>query len=116
VRRIDPAVNNGVVQVDVELTEDAPDEARPELSVEGTIQIAQLANALYVKRPMFAKRFGESTVYLVDANSNTASKHAVTFGQASTNYIEIKEGLSLGQSIIVSDVSAWDLHQHIQLN
>lgn len=116
VRRIDPAVNNGVVQVDVDIIGAAPREARPELTVEGTIEVAQLNDALYVKRPMFAKSFGDSFVYLVDQSTNTAQKHAVTFGQASSNYIEIKSGLNLGQEIIVSDVSAWDVHQHIQIN
>lgn len=116
VRRIDPSVNNGVVQVDVDLVGAAPKEARPELTVEGTIQIAQLDDALYVKRPMFAKSFGDSFVYIVDPNNNTAQKQAVTFGQASSNYIEIRSGLNLGQEVIVSDVSAWDVHQHIQIN
>ncbi len=116
VRRIDPAVNNGVVQVDVDLVGAAPKEARPELTVEGTIQIAQLDDALYVKRPMFAKSFGDSFVYIVDPSNNTAQKQAVTFGQASSNYIEIRSGLNLGQEVIVSDVSAWDVHQHIQIN
>lgn len=116
VRRIDPAVNNGVVQVDVDIVGASPKEARPELTVEGTIQIAHLDDALFVKRPMFAKSFGDSLVYLVDSTNNTAQKHTVTFGQASSNFIEIKSGLSKGQEIIVSDVSAWDVHQLIQIN
>ena len=116
VRRIDPAVVNGVVQVDVDIVDETPREARPDLTVEGTIQIAQLDNALYVKRPMFAKSFGDSFVYLVDQSNNTAQKHSVTFGQASSNFIEIKSGLQMGQEIIVSDVSAWDTHQQIQIN
>lgn len=116
VRRIDPAVNNGVVQVDVDIVGVSPKEARPELTVEGTIQVAHLDDALFVKRPMFAKSFGDSLVYLVDSTNNTAQKHTVTFGQASSNFIEIKSGLSKGQEIIVSDVSAWDVHQLIQIN
>lgn len=116
VRRIDPAVINSVVQVDVDIIGPTPKEARPELTVEGSIAIAQLPNTLYVKRPMFAKSFAETFVYLVDQNANTAQKHKVQFGQVSTNFIEIKSGLALGQAIIVSDVSAWDNHQVIQIN
>lgn len=116
VKRIDPAVNNGVVQVDVDLVDAAPKEARPELTIEGTISVAQLKDTLYVKRPMFAKSFGDTSVYLVNPADNTAEKHAVSFGQASTNYIEIKSGLTAGQAIIVSDVSNWDTHQKIQIN
>lgn len=116
VKRIDPAVNNGVVQVDVDLVEAAPKEARPELTVEGTISVAQLDNALFVKRPMFAKSFGDTFVYLVNPEDNTAQKHQVSFGQASTSFIEIKSGLTAGQAIIVSDVSNWDTHQKILIN
>lgn len=116
VKRIDPAVNNGVVQVDVDLIDVAPKEARPELTIEGTISVAKLTNTLYVKRPMFAKSFGDTSVYLVNPADNTAKKHTVSFGQASTNYIEIKSGLAAGQAIIVSDVSNWDTHQKIQIN
>lgn len=116
VKRIDPAVNNGVVQVDVDIVGSAPKESRPELTVEGTIEVARISNALFVKRPMFAKSYGDSQVYLVSQENNTAKKHAVTFGQASSTFIEIKAGLSLGQEIIVSDVSTWESHQQIQLN
>lgn len=116
VKRIDPSVTNGVVQVDVELNGATPREARPELTVEGTIEIARIENALYVKRPMFARSFGDSAVYLVANDGQTATKQSVTFGKSSTHFIEIKDGLSVGQTIIVSDVSAWDTHQQITLN
>lgn len=116
VTRIDPSVENGVVQVDVELIGPAPKEARPELTVEGIIEVMRIENALYVKRPMFAKSYGDSHVYLVDSNGDLANKHSVIFGKSSNTYIEIKDGLSLGQEIIVSDVSAWETHQQIRIN
>ncbi len=116
VQRIDPAVNNGIVQVDVELVGAPPKEARPELTVEGMIEIVRIPDTLYVKRPMFAKSSGESFIYLVDEKSDLASKRPVSFGQSSNTYIEIKHGLALGQEIIVSDVSSWEAHQQIRIN
>jgi hypothetical protein len=116
VRRIDPSVNNGAVQVDVDILGATPKEARPELTVEGVIEIVRIPNALYVKRPMFAKSYGDSVVYLLNEGGSGANKQAVTFGKASAHYIEIKQGLSLGQEIIISDVSAWESHQQISIN
>jgi multidrug resistance efflux pump len=116
IKRIDPAVINGSVQVDVELTSDIPKEARPDLTVEGEIDIARINNTLFVQRPMFAKSFGQAQVYLLDEQGNTASRHDVTFGQTSTKYIEIKSGLKAGQNIIVSDVSSFEEHQQIKIN
>jgi multidrug resistance efflux pump len=116
IKRIDPAVINGSVQVDVELTSDIPKEARPDLTVEGEIDIARINNTLFVQRPMFAKSFGQAQVYLLDAQGNRASRHDVSFGQMSTKYIEIKSGLKAGQSIIVSDVSSFEEHQQIKIN
>ncbi|MBF7074527.1 HlyD family efflux transporter periplasmic adaptor subunit [Glaciecola sp. MH2013] len=116
VKRIDPSVNNGSVQVDVEISGSSPQEARPELTVEGSIEIVRIPNTLFVRRPMFAKSYGDSYVYLLDENEKTANKHAVTFGKASATYIEIKEGLSLGQKVIISDVSNFEVHQQISIN
>ncbi|MBL4630992.1 MAG: HlyD family efflux transporter periplasmic adaptor subunit [Paraglaciecola sp.] len=116
VKRIDPTVINGSVQVDVELTSEIPREARPELTIEGEIDIARIENTLFVQRPMFAKSFGQAQVYLLDDEGETASRHDVTFGQTSTKYIEIKSGLITGQNIIVSDISSFEEHQQIKIN
>lgn len=116
VKRIDPTVINGSVQVDVELISEIPREARPELTIEGEIDIARIENTLFVQRPMFAKSFGQAQVYLLDDEGETASRHDVTFGQTSTKYIEIKSGLITGQNIIVSDISSFEEHQQIKIN
>jgi multidrug efflux pump subunit AcrA (membrane-fusion protein) len=116
VSRIDPAVINGSVQIDVELIGPIPSEARPDLTVEGVIEIAHLADTLYVKRPMFAKSFTQGTVYLLDADGQSASKQEVAFGQVSSKYIQINAGLNSGEKIIVSDTSGWEEHQQISLN
>ncbi|WP_448563445.1 efflux RND transporter periplasmic adaptor subunit [Thalassotalea ganghwensis] len=104
--RIDPAVTNGTVQVDIELTGALPDEARPELSVDGIIHVANLSNALYVKRPMFAKPQELGEVYVVN-NDNQVSLTEVQFGRSSQTHIEIKNGLFAGDKVVVSDVSSW---------
>ena len=116
VQRIDPTVVNGSVQVDVALIEPAPKEARPDLTVDGIINIAQLTNTLYVKRPMFAKKHSTGEVFLLNQDGTTAVRRSVNYGQQSTNFIEIKNGLTAGQSIIVSDVAAWESQQQIQVN
>jgi len=116
VSRIDPAVINGSVQIDVELIGPMTSEARPALTVEGVIEVAHLADTLFVKRPMFVKSFSQATVYLLDKDGQNASKQIVQFGQVSSKYVQINAGLSLGANIIVSDTSNWEEHQQINLN
>ncbi|MCW8834423.1 MAG: HlyD family efflux transporter periplasmic adaptor subunit, partial [Colwellia sp.] len=116
VKRIDPAVVNGSVQIDVELIGKIPSEARPDLTIDGVIDITRIPNTLFVKRPMFVNSHTKSQVYLLDAEQKYASKQAVEFGQASAQYIQIQSGLDVGEDIIISDVSSWDEHQQIQLN
>ena len=116
VKRIDPSVINGSVQVDVELVGSIPKEARPELSVDGIIEIANLQDVLFVKRPMFAKQDSNASVFSFDATDSLASFTSVTYGKVSSTHIEIKQGLSAGDRIVVSDISSWDGHQQIKLN
>ncbi|MCJ8318808.1 MAG: HlyD family efflux transporter periplasmic adaptor subunit [Colwellia sp.] len=116
IQRIDPAVINGSVQVDVELTGDLPKEARPDLTVDGIIDIARIANTLYVKRPMYAKASSASTVYQLDQENDIANQRQVNYGQISTQFIQIQSGLKAGDTIIVSDSSDWEQYQQIQIN
>jgi multidrug resistance efflux pump len=116
IKRIDPAVVNGSVQVDVELTGTLPAEARPDLTIDGIIDIARIANTLYVKRPMYAKASSTSTVYQLDQENDLANRRQINYGQISTQYIQIKSGLKAGDIIIVSDSSDWEQHQQIQIN
>jgi multidrug resistance efflux pump len=116
VQRIDPIVNNGSVQVDIELIGDIPKDARPDLTVNGVIAIANIDNTLFVKRPMFAGEASDAFVYLLAEDGNQASKVAIHFGQTSTQYIQITSGLVAGNNIIISDVSAWENQQTIDVN
>ncbi|MBQ4844735.1 MULTISPECIES: efflux RND transporter periplasmic adaptor subunit [unclassified Pseudoalteromonas] len=114
--RIDPNVVEGTVQVEVSLQGKLPPEARPDLSVEGTISIADKENVLNVKRPAFASENSQAYVYRVNNDAKTAQRVKVEFGQVSTNTVEIISGLNAGDKIIISDQSAWEQHSQIILN
>jgi len=114
--RIDPAVTAGMVQVDVQLTSALPNEARPELTVDGLIEISNIKNALYVKRPVFAPRHSDIDLYKLSRDQQFASKHSVSLGQSSVNKIQILSGLMVDDEIIISDDSSWQEHQEIMIN
>lgn len=105
--RIDPAVNNGSVQVDIQLTGGLPPEARPELTVDGIIHVAQMQQVLYVQRPMYAKANSTASVYRFNPESKEVELLSVTFGRSSQTHIQITNGLRPGDDIVVSDISTW---------
>lgn len=113
VTRIAPSATNGVVKVEVVLTGKMPPEARPDLSVEGIIDIEKKHNALFVERPPFAKSQGNVELYRLDGNA--ASRGSVQFGRASTRYIEVLSGLQAGDQVIVSDSSAWSSYDKVSV-
>ncbi|HZM69790.1 MAG TPA: HlyD family efflux transporter periplasmic adaptor subunit [Candidatus Cryosericum sp.] len=113
--RIDPAVQNGTVKVDVALEGALPKGARPDLSVDGTIELERLADVLQVGRPAFGQE--QSTVGLFRLQgSGEASRVQVKLGRSSVNLVEIVEGLNEGDQVILSDTSAWDAFDRIRLN
>lgn len=113
--RIDPAVVNGAVQVDVELTGKLPSGARPDLSVDGTIELERLNDVVFVGRPTYGNP--ESTVGLFKLGDNgSANRVSVELGRASVNFIEIRTGLEPGDQVILSDTSRWDGHDRIRLD
>jgi HlyD family secretion protein len=117
VARIDPAVQAGTVQVDVELTGKLPDGARPDLSVDGVIEIASLSNVLYVGRP--ASGQPQSTISLFklrNDSSNMADRTKVSLGRASVSVIEVTQGLNVGDKVILSDTSDVDRFDRVKLN
>lgn len=113
--RIDPAVLNGTVQVDVELEGALPPGARPDLSVDGTIQIERLANVLYVGRPAFGQPNGSTSLFVVDKEGSMARRVPVQLGRASVSVIEVVKGLNQGDQVILSDTSAWDDRDRLKL-
>jgi HlyD family secretion protein len=114
--RIDPAVNAGMVQVDVRLSGKLPNEARPDLSVDGLIEISNIDDALYVKRPIFAPKHSKTGLYRLSEDAQFARKQNVSLGQSSVNQIQILSGLNAGDVVIISDTSNWQEHQEIMIN
>jgi len=115
VTRIDPAVENGTVTVDVALEGPLPRGARPDLSVDGTIEIERLASVLHVGRPAYGQ--AESTVGLFKLEEDTrhARRINVQLGRSSVNTIEIRGGLKEGDVVILSDMSAYDTADRVRL-
>jgi len=115
VSRVDPAVQNGTVTVDVKLTGDLPKGARPDLSVDGTIDLEKLENVLYVGRPAFGQENSTISMFKLDPSGNYATRVQVVTGRASVNQIEIKSGLKEGDTVILSDMSRWDNTDRVKL-
>lgn len=114
VSRIDPAAQNGTVTVDVALEGALPRGARPDLSVDGTIELERLANVLYVGRPAFGQE--NSTVGLFKVlEGGEAARVQVKLGRSSVNTVEILDGLKQGDRVVLSDMSAWDAFDRIRL-
>ena len=113
--RIDPAVLNGTVTVDVALEGELPRGARPDLSVDGTIEIERLENVVYTGRPAYGQ--AESTVGLfrMESNGEHARRTTVTLGRSSVNTIEVVGGLVPGDVVILSDMSQWDSVDRVRL-
>jgi HlyD family secretion protein len=113
--RVDPAVEQGTVTVDVALDGPLPKGARPDLSVDGTIELERLDNVLYVGRPAFAQDGATVGVFRLTTNGE-AIRTSVHFGRSSVNTIEILSGLKEDDQVILSDTSAYDSHDRISLN
>ncbi|MGC2446662.1 MAG: HlyD family efflux transporter periplasmic adaptor subunit [Candidatus Sulfotelmatobacter sp.] len=115
VMRVDPAVQNGTVTVDVKLTGELPRGARPDLSVDGTIDLERLDNVLYVGRPAFGQENSTISLFKLDANGHDATRVPVKVGRASVNSIQVIEGLKEGDTVVLSDMSRWDNTDRIRL-
>jgi HlyD family secretion protein len=114
--RIDPAVENGTVTVDVELDAPLPKGARPDLSVDGVIELERLENVLYVGRPVQGQSDSQAWLFKVVDGGNKAVRVAVKLGRSSVSTIEVAGGLEIGDQVILSDMSQWDGHNQIRLN
>ncbi len=114
--RIDPASIEGTVTVDVRLDAELPKGARPDLSVDGTIELERLADVLYVGRPVYAQAESTIGLFRMEPDGEHAVRTQVQVGRTSVNTIEIRGGLQLGDTVIPSDMSAWDAYDRIRLN
>ena len=114
--RIDPSVINGTRTVDVRLIGALPSGAVPDLSVDGTIEIENLKDVVYVGRPVFGQPNSTVTLFKVDPDGKGAERTTVKLGRTSVNTIEVLDGLKVGDRVILSDMQAWDGHNRIRLN
>ena len=108
VARIDPAVQNGTVTVDVRLEGEMPRGARPDLSVDGTIQVERLDNVLHVGRPAYGQANSTVGLFKLAADGREATRVNVRLGRTSVNTVEVLGGLQPGEKVIISDMSRWD--------
>ncbi len=116
VMRVDPAVQNGTVTVDVKLTGELPKGARPDLSVDGTIDLEKLDDVLYVGRPAFGQENSTISLFKLDSDGKGAVRVPVKVGRASVNAIQVIEGLREGDTVILSDMSRNDNTDRIRLD
>ncbi len=114
--RIDPAALNGTVGVDVALLGPLPQGARPELSVDGTVEEEHLADVVYMDRPVSGEPGATIGIFKLDPDKKGATRVNVKLGRASVNTIEVLDGLKVGDQVILSDMSQYDSYQRIRLN
>jgi len=116
VSRIDPSVQNSTVTVDITFTEPLPKGAKPELSVDGTVELERLDKVIHVGRPAFAQERSTVGLFRVDADGSEAVRIPVQLGRCSVNTIEVVGGLKPGDRVILSDMSQWESADRVRLN
>jgi len=113
--RIDPSVQNGTVTVDVHITDTLPQGARPDLSVDGTIELENLKDVIFMDRPVNGQADSKIGIFKLIDDGSEAVRVNVVLGKSSVNTIEVKEGLKVGDKVILSDMSQWDNYDRIRL-
>ncbi len=113
--RIDPAAQQGTVTVDVRLDGELPRGARPDLSVDGTIELERLDNILYVGRPAFGQEQSTVGLFKLHPTTGEATRAQVQLGRSSVNTIEVLGGLAEGDQVLLSDMSAWDQFDRVRV-
>jgi HlyD family secretion protein len=113
--RVDPAAEQGTVTVDVALEAELPREARPDLSVDGTVELERLEDAVFVGRPIYGQADSTVSLFKLEADKSHATRVQVKFGRSSVNTIEVVEGLAVGDEIILSDTREWDRFDRLRV-
>jgi HlyD family secretion protein len=113
--RIDPAVQNNTIAVDIRLDGDLPRGARPDLNVSGTIELQRLEDVLQVGRPVYAQANSTIGLFCLDPDGIHASRRPVQIGTVSVTAVEIQGGLALGDQVVLSDTSSFDDVDRIRL-
>ena len=115
VRRIDPAVQEGTVTVDITLDGKLPRGARPDLTVDGRIELERLEDVVYMGRPAFGQAGSAVSLFKLEPDSHDAIRTRVQLGRSSVNTIEVIEGLQPGDQVVLSDMSQWDAFDRVRL-
>ncbi len=115
VSRIDPSVQNGTVTVDISFDGPLPNGTRPDLTVDGTVEIENLKNILYVGRPAFGQPESMVSLFKLNADGSEATRIPVGLGRFSVSSVEIRQGLHEGDRVILSDTSQWSNYERIRL-
>ncbi len=115
VTRIDPAVQNGTVTIDVTLPDELPRSARPDLSVDGIVEIERLADVVYMGRPAYGQASSRVGMFKVTPDGSEAERINVLLGRSSVTEMEVAEGLAPGDVVVLSDVSQWDRFDRIRI-
>ena len=116
VMRIDPASVSGTVTIEVALPDTLPRGARPDLSVDGTVEIERLENVMHVGRPAYGQAESQVGLFKLEPNEKEAVRVSVRLGRSSVNEIEIVNGLQPGDVVILSDLSQYDSSDRIRIN
>lgn len=116
VMRIAPSAVQGTVTVEVELLSELPKVARPDLSVDGTIELELMKNVMYMQRPAFGQPNSQITLFKILPDGKEAVRVPVKLGRDSVSFIEILEGLNVGDKVILSDTSQYDSVNRVRLN
>lgn len=115
VTRMDPAAQGGSVTVDVALdVDELPRGARPDLSVDGTIEVARLDDVLHMPRPHIGQANSSVGLFKL-VGDDEAVRVTVQLGQTSVNEVEVRSGLQEGDVVILSDMSNWDEHDRVKI-
>lgn len=115
VTRVDPAVTQNTVAVDIEFQDELPSGARPDLSIRATITVAELADALFVRRPLRVNDYSNASVFRLAGNGLSATRTPVRFGMGTLKHIEVLDGLNEGDEIIVGNLSRFDNEETIAI-
>jgi len=115
VARIDPAVREGTVTIDVTLAGELPRGARPDLAVDGTVELERIPEAVYVGRPAFGQEQSTIGLFRLEPDGSHARRVQVKLGRSSVSTIEVVEGLAPGDEVILSETSRWDEFERIKL-
>jgi HlyD family secretion protein len=116
VARVDPGAQNGTVTVDIALEGALPRGARPDLTVDGTVDLDRLTDVMYVGRPAQGQPESQFSLFRLEPDGTHAARVGVKLGRASVTAIEILEGLAPGDQVILSDTSAWDKFDRIRID